>query len=270
MPTWERRKALIVVKTYPTPAAKGVEVSCTAAVTEDRKWMRMFPIPYRFLADEQRFRKYQWVEVDVQRATDPRPESYKINMDSLEIVSGPIPTSDGWQQRKDLLYPLRAHCLCCLMEEQQAHGAPTLGLFRPHAITRFSIERDAKPDWTPRELAILNQASMFDNAPLGSLEKIPYRFYYHFRCDHATCNEHRLSCFDWEMGQSYRKWRRDYRSHWQAKLRERYETWMILKRDTHFYVGTVRQHPNSWIIVGLFYPPKAADHPARPLFQVAH
>ena len=26
--------------------------------------------------------------------------------------------------------------------------------------------------------------------------------------------------------------------------------------DTHFYVGTVHGHPNSWIIVGLFYPPK--------------
>ena len=32
---------------------------------------------------------------------------------------------------------------------------------------------------------------------------------------------------------------------------------MIEKFDTHFYVGTVHQHPKSWIIVGLFYPPKA-------------
>jgi len=31
---------------------------------------------------------------------------------------------------------------------------------------------------------------------------------------------------------------------------------MINKYDTHFYVGTVHQHPDSWIIVGLFYPPK--------------
>ena len=33
----ERRKVLIVVKTYPTPARKGGEVSCTAAITEDGK-----------------------------------------------------------------------------------------------------------------------------------------------------------------------------------------------------------------------------------------
>jgi hypothetical protein len=33
---------------------------------------------------------------------------------------------------------------------------------------------------------------------------------------------------------------------------------MIEKKDTHFFVGTIHQHPASWIIVGLFYPPKAA------------
>ena len=56
MQKWERRRVLIVVKTYPTPARKSVEVSCTAAVTEDGEWIRLFPIPYRFLTDSQRFR----------------------------------------------------------------------------------------------------------------------------------------------------------------------------------------------------------------------
>jgi hypothetical protein len=31
---------------------------------------------------------------------------------------------------------------------------------------------------------------------------------------------------------------------------------MINKNDTHFYVGTVHQHPDAWIIIGLFYPPR--------------
>ena len=34
------------------------------------------------------------------------------------------------------------------------------------------------------------------------------------------------------------------------------ENEMINKYDTHFYVGTVHQHPDAWIIVGLFYPPR--------------
>ncbi len=62
-------------------------------------------------------------------------------------------------------------------------------------------------------------------------------------------------CTDWEMGQSYRSWRR-YGQEWEAKFRQRYERDMIERNDTSFYVGTVHQHPNRWIIVGLFYPPK--------------
>jgi hypothetical protein len=29
---------------------------------------------------------------------------------------------------------------------------------------------------------------------------------------------------------------------------------MIERFDTHFYVGTLHQYPDTWIIVGLFYP----------------
>jgi hypothetical protein len=257
---WERRRVLIVVKTYPTPARRGVEVSCTAAITEDGEWLRLFPIPYRSLTDNQKFQKFQWVDVDMQRSDDPRPESYRVDIDSLTIVTKPIPPNDKWHQRKEKLFPLKAHCLCCLQKQQRACGAPTLGLLKPREITAFSIQKDDEPNWTPRELALLNQASMFDNAPTHVLEKVPYHFYYSFRCDHDGCNGHRLSCTDWELEESYRKWRRIYGANWEAKFRETYETRMIFKADTHFYVGTVRQHPNSWIIVGLFYPPKEEKH----------
>jgi hypothetical protein len=32
---------------------------------------------------------------------------------------------------------------------------------------------------------------------------------------------------------------------------------MIHKNQTHFFVGTLHQHPKNWIIVGLLYPPKS-------------
>jgi hypothetical protein len=59
----EVKKALIVVRTYPTPARTGVEVSCTAAITDKGEWLRLFPVPWRLLGTDQRFRKYYWVEL---------------------------------------------------------------------------------------------------------------------------------------------------------------------------------------------------------------
>jgi hypothetical protein len=65
-----------------------------------------------------------------------------------------------------------------------------------------------------------------------------------------------MMCTDWEMMQAYRAWRKEYGDRWADKFRRRFETEMINKNDTHFFVGTLHQYPKNWIIVGLFCPPK--------------
>jgi hypothetical protein len=111
--------------------------------------------------------------------------------------------------------------------------------------------------WSPSQQAILSQRSFgFGNEPKEELEKIPFNFLYDFSCDDANCKGHKMSCTDWEMAQAYRSWRRRYGDNWEGKFRERFEAEMVEKFATHFYVDTLHQHPENWIIVGLFYPPK--------------
>lgn len=251
---WIQKKVLITVRTYPTPAMRGVEVSCTAGITDDGRWIRLFPIPYRFLGRDQRFKKYQWIDLRVKKAADARPESFNPDLDSIKIISGRLPTTDDWQERKDIVLPLKSHCLCCLAAERDKHGTPTLGLFKPRTIGRLVIEKDSDR-WTPDQLARLRQHTIFNTASVRELEKVPYRFRYEFKCDERACPGHCLSCTDWEMGESWRNWRRMYGVQWEEKFRQRFETEMILKYDTHFYVGTLGHYPSTWIIVGLFYPP---------------
>lgn len=253
----ETKKVLIVVKTYPMPAKKGVEVSCTAGITDDRKWIRLFPIPYRFLSDDRRFQKYQWISVNVVRPSgDIRPESYRLTgSDAIQVLDGPLPTTGAWRARREVILPLRASSLCYLVRERNERQVPTLGIFRPKEIKKLVIERTSDT-WTRDELAILRQSDFFDERPSVELEKVPYTFLYKFSCDDDSCNGHELSCWDWEMGEAWRRWRDKYRSGWEVKFRQRFETEMIEKKDTHFFVGTVHRHPNRWIIVGLFYPPK--------------
>jgi hypothetical protein len=250
------KKALIVVRTYPVPAKKGVEVSCTAAITESGEWLRLFPVPYRRLDSDQKFHKYEWIEVDVEKASDPRPESHKIAARSLRIV-GRIGTERAWQGRKDLIYPLKSPSLCAIRQRRDEHGHPTLGLFRPR-IQRLIIDPSDSPAWSESELAILTQGDLFEDGPAEDLEKIPYDFRYEFTCDDPECKGHTMKCTDWEMAQSWRKWRDQYgEDGWEAAFRQRYEHDMIHRYDTHFFVGTLHQYPNAWIVVGLFYPPFA-------------
>jgi hypothetical protein len=260
----QTKRALIVVKTYPVPATKGVEVSCTAAITDAGEWLRLFPISWRFLDDDQKFHKYQWVDVTVTKSKDPRPESYRVKPDGIKIISKPLSTKNAWQAAKAVVVPLRAHCLCCLTKERDINKHPTLGCFRPRSIERLVITKD-DATWTESQLAILRQGNLFDEGPKTELEEIPYKFQYKFYCEDEICPGHQIICTDWEMGQSYRKWRMKYGANWETKFRQTYESGMQ-RKDTHFFVGTMNGHPHVWIIVGLFYPPRVEDTPQQALF----
>lgn len=252
----ETKKALIVCRTYPTPAKQGAEVSCTAAITDKGEWLRLFPVPWRLLPEDKKFRKYQWVEVRVTKARDSRPESYKLARDSIQIISEPLSTKNEWQLRKDVIFPLKAHCLCCLIKKRDADKHPTLGIFRPKM--KSLVIKPTTATWTARQLAILRQGHLFEKSPVKELEKIPYNFQYEFACDDAECpGRHKIICTDWEMAESFRKWKSQYGAKWESKFRQRYETEMIESKDTHFFMGTMHGHPGVWIIVGLFYPPLA-------------
>lgn len=256
--TWVNKRVLITVRTYPVPAQKNIEVSCTAGVTKEGEWIRLFPVPYRFLDADKRFAKYQWIDVDVIRAAqDPRPESYKLNVDTIKIGKS-ISSADGWRGRKQIVRPLIRQSMCGIRRERDTNNAPTLGLFKPAKIKRLTIEPEDNPDWTAQQLANLDQTMLFQVGPSQKLEKIPYKFKYQFECADPNCGGHTMSCTDWEIGKSYRRWRSEYGDQWEAKFRRKYEDEMINKLDTHFYVRTVHRHPREWIIVGLFYPPHTA------------
>lgn len=258
----EKRRVLITVRTYPAPAQKGAETSCTAAVSEDGKWMRLFPVPYRSLPQDKKFHKYQWITARLKKAkSDVRPESHNISIDTIELGQI-VPSDKHWAARKAILGPLMRPSLCAIQRERDEKGYPTLGLFRPASIDRLTITQCA-PNWTPKQKEILSQKALFEgHTPKEELEKIPFDFRYEFVCADPACRGHKMLCTDWEIGESYRQWRKQYGdSGWEAKFRERYERDMIDRLDTHFYVGTLHSHPGTWIIVGLFYPPKEPESP---------
>jgi hypothetical protein len=199
-------------------------------------------------------------DVEVIKASDPRPESHKIRPQSIQILGDILPTDAAWEARKAVVEPLKSHCLCCLKEQRNNYGSPTLGFFKPKHIKRLILKKQSA-QWSPAQAAVLSQRHLFEDAPAQELEKIPFAFMYEFQCDHPNCTGHTLSCTDWEMGESWRKWRVQYGAGWEDAFRRKYEKELIEEKDLHFFVGTVHAHPTEWIIVGLFYPPRYAPLP---------
>lgn len=254
MSEYQQKRVLVTAKTYPTPASKGAEVSCTAGITGDGKWIRLFPIPFRFMGGEKQFSKYQWIEVAAKKSSDTRKESFEVDIATLKIVSDSLPTKNAWKARKEIIFQLEVPSLCYLQQTRPQTGN-TLGIFKAKTIHNFLLEKDS-PDWTPAEKEKLLQYSLYEKHPWEPLVKIPYKFSYTFTCNDSCCKGHKLMCVDWELGQSYRAWKRKYGDKWEWAIIKRYQTDMIMTYDTYFIVGTVHGYPASWIIIGLFYPPR--------------
>jgi len=46
---YERKKVLITVKAYPQPSRSYDELVCTAGILEDGSWIRIYPVPFKFI-----------------------------------------------------------------------------------------------------------------------------------------------------------------------------------------------------------------------------
>lgn len=256
--SYEARRLLVVVKTYPTPSQKyGETVCCGGVDLANGRWVRMYPITFRSLTDR-RFSKYQVIECRaIKPRDDARPESLRIDQDSIRLIGKPIPAGPtGWARRMSLL-PSPAQSV----EEVKALQATTgtsIALVRPLRVERLVIEK-ARP-WTDRQRAALAQEQLGLGPALSrrlrDLEQIPWDFSYRFVCANDLCTGHEMQIIDWEIGQSYRKWSREDPGRWEEMIRAKYEHDLPGRRDLHLVLGNLAKRQHTFVIIGLVYPPR--------------
>jgi hypothetical protein len=107
-----REKILITVKTYPTLSKKYGETVCTAGVRADGSWIRIYPVPFRRLEEEEQYKKFDWIETDFIRGrSDPRPETHHPADMAKMLPVGHMGTSDTWRERREfgINYPMHFH-----------------------------------------------------------------------------------------------------------------------------------------------------------------
>ena len=251
---------LVLVKAYPNPSKTVAEAACIAGIDRQRRFVRLYPVPFRDLENEQQFQKYQWIRVKARKArSDSRPETYRPDLASIRVLGDPLPTIDDWATRREAVLPARVQSLCTLLAEQK-RTRRSLGMFQPAEVLDFTWEPEASPVWTPEERSLLTQQDLFLTRERKLLEKVPYAFRYRFRCvDCKARKGHHLKIVDWELAQQYRRLVRAELSEGVA-LRKLRDNWLGNlcgpKRDTSFFVGNMQAFPNSFLVLGVFWPPK--------------
>lgn len=264
---YQRKRILIWTKTYPELSSKYIETVCTAGVCEDGSPVRLYPIPYRYL--DQQFHKYQWITAEVAKnSADPRPESYKVDCESIECGEV-VPTSkDEWGKRAEVVFRKRDwqfDTVDALLEAQRNVGT-SLGVVTPKRITGITITNRGEEEVKSFNEKIQKlrgqvnadrkQLDLFESSippQMKNLEFLKSRARISWICAAPKCAGHEMQILDWEIAELQR---RDGDSRALQKLHQ------ILNLEEYaarFFLGNLFQYPTSFTIVGLWYPQRAPD-----------
>lgn len=264
-------KILIAVKTYPTLSAKYEELVCTAGFLEDGSWIRIYPVPYRKLKYAERYRKWQWIELDIVKNTsDFRKESYRPTNIENEITLGDVVgVENNWAERKKIALKNVCYNMTELIKEAKNKEIGTsLAVLKPTEIMDFVWEK-SETDWDKKKLSaiIANQAqlSFFEKEETKKIfeiaQKIPYKFSYIFKTEDGKTRK--LLIEDWELGMLYLNCLKKANGDEIIacnKVKEKYFDEFVKKCDLYFFLGTTKKHHNTsknpFIIIGAFYPKK--------------
>ena len=259
----ETKKILITVKTYPTPSKKYDELVCTAGITEDGKWIRLYPIEFRKLPYDKQYEKYDWVEILVERNdSDFRMESYKPLRECKRI--GHIDTKNNWEKRRNILNSIKLYKnMKKLIADSKKPKYTSLAFFKPTKILDFIIE-EQDTTWSREENT---QLELFFHNNFKRVEKLPFKFKYVFEDDEGKVSK--LSITDWEIGALFLRYKHNNELACQ-KVKEKYFDDFANKKDLHFFLGTTKEHHNTarnpFIIIGTFHPKKTVEDKQRLLF----
>lgn len=268
--TIERKRIFILVKAYPTVSKHYRETVCTAGITESGSWVRLYPVRFRMLEDNKKYKKYTWINVDVKRNdSDFRIESYRPDTDSI-IIEPEIPKIKGkvdWETRKHIILDnQKIYTNLTELITEARTTKKSLAVFKPTEIFSFDAE-ECDSEWDEETLAYIEAEERQLKLPgiaedikdIRLAEKIPYRFSYTFADD--TGHKSTLMIEDWETGMLYlncRKYKGDEQSAIED-MRKKYIDDFAQTKDVYLFLGTTLKHHNTsknpFIIVGVFHPP---------------
>ena len=152
------------------------------------------------------------------------------------------------------------------MRVAQENDGISLGIVKPRIVNRVIIrQRDSKEveKAIAKKDSIVNQLDLFEEKK--DLYILPVRIMIEFYCNDPDCTGHKMSILDWEFAQLYRKVIKSV--DWQDKIKSKILDEIFAEnRDTHIILGNMVSHPQTFTVLGFFWPPKKQGR-QMPLFS---
>lgn len=254
---------LITVKATPQPSTSYGDTSCVAGIRIDgdkRRWIRLYPIAFRWLDGDSQFKKYDIIDLEVRRRdSDSRKESYSPTQDSWRVVRHVPP----WKPRHDIVGRMEPSTTCELMHAASVDGsAPSLGLVYPADVDRLEFE--VHPTWTPEQLAEMQARIDKESSALipmsGSvpalLKEPEFTVRYRYRCEAVNCPGHQGRILDWELT-AFQNQLRCQGEDVKAGVTKKFLDQMFApERHSGFYMGNFERaaRRGKFSVLGVYWP----------------
>lgn len=236
-------EATILVKALPQLTESHGETVCVAALDDERRWYRFYPVAFRQLDDAQKFGRWNRVRLTgrlVAANKDSRSESRNIDQLSIRLLG-----KMSSERRSAFIEP----AIVDSTKRERAEGR-SLALIRPNE-PNFFYRRRSSDEIAKRQAQyarLLASPDMFAAKEIVPLSPAPFEFGYRYRDSDGA---HECLCHDWEVEQTFLNWRRGFNenetlSRVVETFGERYpREGMVLAMGTH------SRYPDVWMIIGV-------------------
>lgn len=256
----ERKRILILVKTYPSISKSYGELVCTAGIDENGHWIRLYPMPIAMFRDNE-IKKYTWIEVEVtkrDRRFDDRPESYVPQRKTLQLIRH-LPTNRySDERRRAVLGKVKTFTNLSELIELGLNKTISLALFKPKRVLKISVARDT-PEYSDEDWERFRayQSDLFENPDFFDkqepIKKLPFKLQISF--EDVVGRPSQMTVLDWEVGALWYNHLRDKPFEViKEEIEKKYSS--KPKEDLYLYLGTMyrnvqKKAENPWSIIGL-------------------
>jgi hypothetical protein len=243
----ERTIELMVnCKTYPAVSRKYVETVCTGGIEPSGAFVRLYPVPFRFLEAKQQYQRWDVIRVRAYRDTkDSRPESWHLSPGAeISVVKQISSESQRWDWMRSAVHQSTV--------EMEAKGI-TNGCVEIEPISFYWLPDKKK--WSASQLSVIRQGDLFATAEQMKeiSEQLPWEFRLKFK-EKSTDTEHDLKVLAWSY---YQGVRREMKIRTQEEsldlVTDRIRNSIFNPQRTVFAIFGTHSRFGHWMISSLYY-----------------
>ena len=235
-----RTEAVVIIKASPQVGDRHGETVCCAGIDLYGRWLRLYPVSFRLLDRNKKFARWDRISFSWRRPRDdPRPESRRVDQDSIAI-QGILPKSErpGFLD-KAIVTSLR----------REREAGRSLALLRAE-IVGFFVEKKTSSqmeDEAARFERVRAQTDLFSKESVPH-RVCPYKFKYTYRMDDG---ERTGTCQDWETEATFWNWSRMKGEAAALEEMQRIFGEEYPRKGMLLAMGTHSLYPDTWLINGV-------------------